>query len=165
MAAAPANTISLHTLGVTIVACWVSAFQVDSSVHKRTPVVFTWLRAVVRGADGVSQHATGGRAHIQQLVVSRWGAEEAAASGQHTAHNTSMWENKPRRLPSRRHQNMLYERLACQRSGVWALDFGGFLPPSSESHQTGNDNGLSNPAADEGPAAAGHRQSEQCEWR
>lgn len=42
--------------------------------------------------------------------------------------------------------------------------FGGFLPPSSGSHRTGNDNGLSNPAADEGPAAAGHRQSEQCEY-
>lgn len=120
----------------------------------------------------LSQHATGGRREIQQLAVSSQSARQAASNGQHRAHIfRSMWEKK--------NNWAVYLtgdiKLCCW--DAWRANeppfesplssgfhFGGFLPPSSGSHRLGNDNGLGNPAADEGPAAAGRRQSEQCEW-
>lgn len=57
----------------------------------------TWWRQSVYM---VSQHATGGRREIQQLVVSTQSASQAASNGQHSAHIFRfMWEKtKPSTL-------------------------------------------------------------------
>ena len=85
-----------------------------------TPGMFTWLREDVKSAGTVSRHAAGGRWEIQQLVVSCYSAEQAAASGQHSAEHFPLpCETSRAVLPHRRLKNMLFGRRTCHRSGVW----------------------------------------------